>query len=108
MSNLDRAKAYLRAIEAEDPNVDAFFAPDVVQREFPNRLVPQGAPRYELRNAVEHGDRLALEVLWTATLRMPLGALPAGATLRAHFAVFLEYRNGLIASQHNYDCFDPF
>jgi hypothetical protein len=45
MTHLDRASAYLRAIEAGGPGTDAFFAPDVVQREFPNRLSPNGVTR---------------------------------------------------------------
>ncbi len=127
MKNVDRAKAFLRAIEARE-DTTAFLAPDIVQREFPNRLVPDGATRdlaalkqasergkravtresYEVVNAVEHGDEVALEVIWTGTLAVPVGTLPAGGTMRAHFGVFMTFRDGLIASQRNYDCFDPF
>ena len=45
MTNLERATAYLRAIEARDDSAHAYFAPDVIQQEFPNRLVPGGATR---------------------------------------------------------------
>lgn len=127
MSNLDSVKAYFRAIEARE-DTSRFFTPDVVQREFPNRLVPNGATRdlaalreaaergrrvvlceqYEIASSIEQGDKLALEVIWTATLAVPLGALPVGGTMRARFGVFLTYRDGKIALQHNYDCFDPF
>ncbi|MDP9033207.1 MAG: nuclear transport factor 2 family protein [Myxococcota bacterium] len=127
MTNTDRARAFLRAIEMRE-DTTAFFAPDVVQREFPNRFVPDGATRdlaamkdasergkramtrerYEIVNAVEHGDEVALEVVWTGTLAVPVGTLPAGGTMRAHFGVFMTFRDGLIASQRNYDCFDPF
>jgi ketosteroid isomerase-like protein len=127
MTNLDRAKSYFSAIEAR-ADVNSYFAGDVVQREFPNRLLPRGATRdlaalnearergrhavqgerYEIVNAVEQGDRLALEVIWSATLLVAVGSIPVGGTLRAHFGVFLHYREGLIAAQHNYDCFDPF
>ena len=30
-----------------------------------------------------------------------------GTTMRARFAIFFEFRNGQIARQRNYDCFDP-
>jgi ketosteroid isomerase-like protein len=44
--NLATARRYLEAIEQGDPEGHlAFFAADVVQEEFPNRLVPQGATR---------------------------------------------------------------
>jgi ketosteroid isomerase-like protein len=127
MTNLEIALAYLRAIEArEDSSV--FFTSDVVQREFPNRLVPNGATRdlaalreasergrrvvtserYEVVNTLEQGSEVALEVIWTATLSVPVGTLPSGASMRAHFGVFLSFREGRIASQRNYDCFEPF
>jgi ketosteroid isomerase-like protein len=48
-----------------------------------------------------------LEVIWTGTLAVPMATLAAGAEMRAHFAVFLDFRDGKIAAQHNYDCFDP-
>ena len=128
-ANLDVARRYLAALErgVDETELAAFFAPDVVQEEFPNRLVPAGArrnlgdlieaarrgkqvlsaQRFEVRGAVTDGDRVALEVLWTGTLAVALGSLPTGETMRAHFAVFLDFRDGKIAAQRNYDCFEP-
>ncbi len=126
---LDIVRRYLNAIEHGDSEGGlAFFAPDVVQREFPNRLLPNGATRdlaalrdaaergrqvmqkqrYELLNAVASGDQVAVEVNWIGTLSVPFGAIPAGGEMRARFAIFLEFRDGRIVRQHNYDCFDPF
>ena len=127
--NLASAQRYLRAIEqgATGDALAAFFAPDVVQEEFPNRLTPNGAhrnlpdllagaergqqvlrgQRYEVLNALADGDQVALEVSWTGTLAVPLGSLPAGGQLRARFGVFLDFRDGLIVGQRNYDCFEP-
>lgn len=31
----------------------------------------------------------------------------AGQVLRARFGVFLDFRDGRIVRQRNYDCFDP-
>ena len=128
--NIAIARRYLQAIEAGSTGADlaAFFTPDVVQEEFPNRLVTQGArrdlaallagaeqgqrvvsrQRYDVQNVLATGDQVAVEVVWTATLNVPVGSLPAGGEMRAHFAVFLEFRDGKIAAQRNYDCFDPF
>lgn len=50
---------------------------------------------------------VALEVLWEGTLAIPLGSLPVGGVMRAHFGVFLTFRDGKIVQQHNYDCFEP-
>lgn len=107
--------------------VAAFFDPDVVQEEFPNRLMANGARRnladlleasargkkvmsrqsFEVVNSVSEGVRLSLEVLWTGVLAVPFGSIPAGGEMRAHFAVFLDFRDGKIIGQRNYDCFDP-
>lgn len=129
-ANLTLARRYLHALEteAEPEALSAFFTEDVVQREYPNRLVPEGATRdlvallegnrrgrsvlgnqrYEVRSAVGEGDVLALEVSWSAVLKVPLGKLAPGDTMRAEFGVFLTFRDGRICSQRNYDCFEPF
>ena len=132
-ANLETARRYLAAIEGESAggargSADAFFAADVVQEEFPNRLVPTGArrdraalreaaergravlraQRYEVRAAYAVGETVVLEVLWVGTLAIPVGSLAAGQEMRAHFAVFLEFRDGRIRRQRNYDCFEPF
>jgi ketosteroid isomerase-like protein len=127
--NLALARSYLEAIErgATGDELADFFTDDVVQEEFPNRLTPQGArrglaeilegaergqkvmrkQRFELLHAVAEGDHVALEVRWTGTLAIPLGSLPAGGEMRARFGVFLDFRDGRIHRQRNYDCFDP-
>lgn len=126
-ANLETVRRYLRAIEEGSEDTFSFFTEDVVQEEFPNRFVPQGArrglqemreasergkkvmaaQRYEVLNAIASGDTVALEVQWTGTLAMPLGSLPVGGEMRARFGVFLQLRNGKIAAQRNYDCFEP-
>lgn len=124
------ARRYLAAIQAGATGdaLAAFFTDDVVQEEFPNRLVPTGArrdlraildgaergqavltgQRFDVRTATADGDRVALEVEWTGTLAIPIGSVPPGGELRARFGVFLDFRDGRIAAQRNYDCFDPF
>ncbi|MFO0616474.1 MAG: nuclear transport factor 2 family protein [Polyangiaceae bacterium] len=128
--NVERARAYLRALEDESPEevLRTFYTEDVEQHEYPNRLVPNGTARdlaallagnvkgrsvvqnqkYDVRGVVASGDTVALEVAWSATLRVPVGALGAGDSMRARFAVFLDFRGGKIHRQRNYDCFDPF
>ncbi|MFN8489536.1 MAG: nuclear transport factor 2 family protein [Caldilineaceae bacterium] len=128
-SNLETVRHYLKAIEngATGAALAEFYAPEVVQEEFPNRLVANGARRdlaailegaergqkvisaqtYEVRNAVEQGNTVALEVLWTGTMAVPFGSLAVGDKMRAHFAVFIEFRDGKIVAQRNYDCFEP-
>src|SRR5262245_16184713 len=129
-SNLDTARRYLRAIEDGVPfdELASFFTPNVVQHEYPNQFVRDGAERgiqqlreaaergrnvitsqrYEIRNAIANGDWVALEVTWSAVIAVPVGTIPAGGKMRANFGVFMQFREGRIARQHNYDCFDPF
>ncbi len=127
-SNLNLVRRYLEALEGGMPvaAVGDFFTPDVVQEEFPNRLLPQGARRgiAELKAAAERGgkvmsaqrftllhavaseDHVAVEVQWAGILAVPYGSLPIGGEMRARFAIFLDIRDGKIAAQRNYDCFD--
>lgn len=126
---LATARNYLNAIEqgATGDALAQFFTHDVVCELFPNKLAPKGersglaqmlaaaakgqqvlsSQRYEIQHEMESGNRVALEVLWIGTLAIPVAGLNAGDQMRAHFAMFLEFRGGKIASQRNYDCFDP-
>jgi ketosteroid isomerase-like protein len=126
--NLEIARRYLQAISAGVPDaaLSAFFAPDVVFEVFPNRLMPQGdrqdlaaalagAERgrkamakqtYQILNEMADGDRVALEVQWVGILAVPFGTLPAGGQMKARFAAFLEFREGKIVAQRNYDCYE--
>jgi ketosteroid isomerase-like protein len=46
------------------------------------------------------------EFQWSGTLAVPFETIPAGGVMRARFAVFLEFRDGRIIRQRNYDCFE--
>ena len=129
-SNLEQARRFVEAVEqgAKAEALLQFFHPEVIQHEYPNRLFPQGAhrdaralreasergqqvlsaQRYQILNAVEMGDHVALELDWTGTLAVALGSLPVGGTLHAMIGQFLTFRDGRIASIRNYDCYDPF
>ena len=129
-SNVKTARQYLKALEegATGEALARFFDPEIQQIEFPNRLNPKGTQRglSELLAAAEQGrkvmasqsytivrelvagTRVVLEVVWEGTLAVPSQSLPSGATLRAHFAAFLDFRDGKIIAQRNYDCFYPF
>lgn len=106
-----------------------FYAPDVVQEEFPNRFLPEGATRglEELREAAARGrkamsaqtfeivrmyaegDTVIVEADWSGTLAIPLGEqTPAGTVMRAKFAQVIQLIDGKIVRQRNYDCFYPF
>jgi len=124
---LDLTKQYLRAVEegATGDRLAAFYTADALQEEFPNRLLPNGAKRdlaallagaergqklmasqrYELVSSVVQDDRVAIEVLWTGVLRTAVAGFPE--VMKARFGVFIEFDNGKIRRQRNYDCFEP-
>ena len=128
-NNTAIARRYLAALERGE-SADAiaeYFHPDIIIEEFPNRLFPAGvrrdlaalkegveqgrkivtSQRFEVRGALIEGQRVALEVAWNGTLACDLGQqLPQGTTLRARLAIFLEFRDGRIISQRNYDCYE--
>jgi len=127
--NATIVRSYLAALEAgvTEEDLARFFTPDAEQVELPNKLNPTGGrsdlpallrraeqgqrllqrQSYEVRSIVEQGDHVAVEASWSAVLAMPVGSLASGQTMRAHFAMFFELREGRIASQRNYDCFEP-
>jgi ketosteroid isomerase-like protein len=126
--NLETARRYLRSIEeGASGDAMAFFAPNVVAQWYPHRLAPKGSTAdlpamrasaergkqlmtrqiYEVRNAVVNGNQVALEISWLGILAVPFETIPAGGEMRAHFAMFLEFREGRIVAQRNYDCFEP-
>ncbi len=127
--NLAIARKYLEALEsgAEGGALAEFFTDDVVQEEYPNRLSPIGAHRdldgirdaarrgkktlraqkFDVMSSIVDGDNVALEVFWSGLLAVPVDTLPADTEMRAHISIWLEFRDGKIARQRNYDCFDP-
>jgi ketosteroid isomerase-like protein len=127
-TNLDLARRYLKAIEDGDANfVTNLFTPEAIIEQLPNRIYPNGLradvsrvsaafekgrklfvrQSYEITNSSATGNILSLEVLWTGTLAIPFGTLAAGDNMRCHSAMFLEFRDGKICAQRNYDCFEP-
>jgi len=123
---IDTVKAFLAAISSGE-SIARFLAPEVVQIEYPNRLLPNGATRdfqaicegqekgrqvlsaqaFEIVNAIASGNSVVLESIWTGTLAVGLGTLQPGATMRARFAQIFEFKDGQIVHLRNYDCFDP-
>ena len=117
---------YLKAIEEGQGSAD-FYHADAVFTEHPNRISPNGRvarlgdikaaagrgnallerQTYEIKSAVIEGDRAALCVEWMGVLKMPVQTLEPGDVMRAHFAQFYEFRDGLIWRQSTYDCFEP-
>jgi predicted metal-dependent hydrolase len=59
---IERAKAFVQAVAAQTPwaEIEPYYAPDVSQEEFPNRLLPKGTVRNleALRDASAKGRKV--------------------------------------------------
>ncbi|MDP3493143.1 MAG: nuclear transport factor 2 family protein [Hyphomonadaceae bacterium] len=130
MSLERKVRAYIAAVEggAVGDDLAAFYHPDAIQYEFPNRLTPGGAQRelpdilrgaesgarlmerqiYDVHTVTEVGDRVVLEYTWTGYPLTPVGSVRPGEAMRARICQVIEYEDGLIIRQRNYDCFEPF
>lgn len=128
-TNLAVVRTYLHDLQngAVGEALAKFFTTDAIQIELPNKLNPNGgrsdlttilnraavgqkllqSQSYEILSEVAQGQRVAVEAKWSAVLAVPFDALPVRSTMTAHFAMFFELRDGLICSQRNYDCFEP-
>jgi ketosteroid isomerase-like protein len=119
----------LDAISHDAPaeEVAAYWHPDAEQVEHPSLMRPRGhtrglaellvgyhdgsgllrEQRYDVHTVVDDGERVAVQLTWTATTAIEAGTLPAGTDLVAHVAIFYEFRDGKIVRQGSYDCYEP-
>jgi len=128
VTNLKKVEHYLKSIENGDfAYIVNLFSPVALVEQLPNRIYPNGirsgvsqmaeafekgrkllsSQSYEIKSCLLDGDKLSIEVLWTGTLALAFGSLPVGSQMRAHSAMFFEFKDGKIVSQRNYDCFEP-
>jgi ketosteroid isomerase-like protein len=128
-TNLEVAREYIHAIErgATGDVLARFFTPDVTITEMPNRVAPHGSTSdlaralqaaergqqlfkrqtYTITNILCEADWVALEMDWFGVTAVPIQNLPPGTEMKDHAAIFLQFRDGRIAGQRHYDCFEP-
>jgi ketosteroid isomerase-like protein len=125
MTTSEIVTAYIRAIEAQRTDESAsYMHPEIELIEHPNRVVPAGrrldraglaaaaargkqlmaSQRYDIRQLIVDGDRAAVQIAWSGTLAVAIGALPAGHVMRAHVCSIIELRDGKVWRQEQYDC----
>ncbi|MET1005518.1 MAG: nuclear transport factor 2 family protein [Propionibacteriaceae bacterium] len=112
---------------AQGDELASFFHPDAEQIEYPSVMRPTGHRRnlaemragaevgatiirdqhYDVHTVIEDGDRVAVQLTWTATVAVDLGQIPAGTALVSHVAAFYLFRDGLVLQQSSYDCYEP-
>ena len=127
--NIHLVRTYLNALQSGEAGdaLRRFFTEDVQQVEMPNQLNSRGQQsdlehilqrsrqglkvlqrqQYEIVSEIAQDDRVAVEARWSGVLAITLGTLAAGTEMKASFAMFFRFRDGRIALQCNYDCFEP-
>lgn len=126
---IELAHGFLAAVSRGDGQaMGQYYHPSIEQIEYPNTLTRNGATRnlqalheasekgkkvllkqhYEVVHSYLSGNTVIIEAIWTGTLAIPLGIIPAGGEMKAYFAQFYEFEDGKIIRQRNYDCFEPF
>lgn len=129
-NNIKKVEQFLKALSGgiHGQDLEIYYHIEAIQREYPNLLTKLLTERdfetiklasvkglnvlkgqsYELIKAYELGDTVIIEAIWKGILAVPLGKLDVGDEMKAYFAQFYEFKDGLIYRQRNYDCFESF
>ena len=127
--NIATVRAFIEAVERFDADAAAgFLDAQIVQTELPNKLYAKGQVRgrgdlirdlpkgrqvlrsqaYPISTIFAAGDKVAVETRWERVLNVPLGRLQPGDSMVAHICMIFTLRDGKIAAQRNYDCYEDF
>src|SRR5690606_27822390 len=127
--NIATVRAFIEAVERFDADAaEGFLDAQVVQTELPNKLYAKGQVRgrgdlirdlpkgrqvlrsqaYPISTIFAAGDKVAVETRWEGVLNVPLGRLQPGDSMVAHICMIFTLRDGKIAAQRNYDCYEDF
>lgn len=129
--NIDLVMRYVAAVERFDlDEVEKLIDGGMTFEELPNRIRPAGgtddhaailgglaragerkvlsSQTYVLGDMVEAGDRVIVEGRWEGTMAVPVGRLQVGDKMVAHLCMIFGVRDGKIAWQRNYDCYEDF
>lgn len=124
---VDIVLGFVRTVEAGGGSADLapFLTEDFTLTEWPHALSRNGSvrtrqetlagaddaksivaeQRFEVVRTTTEGNRVVLEMNWSAMLLLDLPHWDAGETIRARSTAVFELRDGLIASQDTYDCY---
>ncbi|MGW9412563.1 nuclear transport factor 2 family protein [Arthrobacter cupressi] len=127
LAPLDCVLGFIRAVEGGGgaAELHPFLADDFTLTEWPHVLSVKGAIRdlqatlagadqskdvvenqhFEIVRTTCEGNRVVLEINWSATLLLDLPHWDAGDTIRARTTAVFEVENGRIRSQDSYDCY---
>lgn len=127
--NMEVVRRYVGAVERLDVEVaGSLLDPAIEQVERPNRLYASGQVRgaeqmmrdmprarqvlqrqsYPIETIFASGDNVVVETRWEGIVNVPLGRLQPGDAMVAHICMVFTLRDGKIARQVNYDCYEDF
>lgn len=124
-------KKFLSALEQFCDQEEVFaevLHPEFQQKEFPNLLNKSGQESdfyhaveragkaknilsrqvYQITNIVSDADQIVAELRWEGWMAIDAGPLKQGQKVTAYICVVIEFKDGKIYRQRNYDCFDSF
>ncbi|MFE4195067.1 nuclear transport factor 2 family protein [Paenarthrobacter sp. NPDC056912] len=124
---LDCVLGFVRTVEAGGGAAELrpYLAEDFKLTEWPHALSKSGSTRnlaetlagadqskdivadqrFEVVRTTTEGNRVVLEMNWSATLLLDLPHWDRGDTIRARSTAVFELREGRIVSQDTYDCY---
>ena len=125
--NTNAVLRYLEQVQRFSEDAFAFVQPDVRFVERPNAINRGGQTRtlasareglargkallaqqtYDVTHTIESGDEVVVEAVWKGTLAIDAGPMKKGQVLEAFLCMVFVLRDGKIAEQRNYDCYQP-
>ncbi|MCA4131447.1 nuclear transport factor 2 family protein [Arthrobacter sp. M4] len=124
---LECVLGFIRTVEAGGgpDELRPYLADDFTLVEWPHALAKSGSTRnldealegagnskdivanqrFDIVRTTCQGNRVVLEINWSAIILLDLPHWDAGETIRARTTAVFEVRNGRIVSQDSYDCY---
>ncbi|NSL89281.1 nuclear transport factor 2 family protein [Chitinophaga solisilvae] len=104
----------------------AIFHPNIIQTEYPNQLSAEikqrnfeimlesmatnkqilKAQHFTVVKAIQNGNTLVVEAKWTGEIGVDAGKFRRGQIMNAFICTVIEFRDGKIYRQRNYDCYE--
>ncbi|MCW3462552.1 nuclear transport factor 2 family protein [Chitinophaga nivalis] len=121
---------YFQLLENFSTDPDEFagiFHPDIIQTAYPNQLsndikqrnfdnmlesmttnkLMLKSQQFSVQKALQTGQTLVVEARWTGEIRVDAGRFRRGQIMKAFICTIIEFRDGKIYRQRNYDCYEP-
>lgn len=129
--HIDIARRYFYLLESFTTDISAYrdiLHPAIEQTEYPNAVVGQtvhrtleklnagmeagkkllSSQKFDIRKFYELEDSLIIEAVWSGQIGESTGDFLYGKILTAYICIVMEFRDGKIYRQRNYDCYERF